>query len=83
MDKVLVKLYVPVLEEVYDIWIPTRKKIYNVVKLILRIIDELNEYGYNSKEFPNLYDKATAEKYDMNLTIKESSIRNGSELILI
>ena len=49
MDKVLVKLYVPVLEEVYDIWIPTRKKIYNVVKLIVRIIDELNEYCYNSK----------------------------------
>ena len=31
MSRVLVKLYVPIIEEKYDIWLPTNKKIYNII----------------------------------------------------
>ena len=35
MDKVLVKVYVPMLEKIYDVWIPSHKRIYNVIDLFL------------------------------------------------
>ena len=83
MNKVLVKLYVPTIEEQYDIWIPGDRKIYSAIKLISRTINELTYGEYNPKKLPVLYDKKTGEVYDINKTIEEVEIKSGSELILI
>ena len=83
MEKVLVKVYVPVIEEIYDIWIPAHKKIGNIIYLLLKAINELSNDCYKPSQIPQLYDKITAEQYDVNLTVKESTIRSGTELILI
>lgn len=83
MDKVLVKLYVPVLEEIYDVWIPSHKRIYNVIVLLVKAINELNNNCYRPKKMPILYDKITAESYNINLKIKDTTIRSGTELILM
>jgi len=83
MNSVLVKVYVPMIEEIYDVWIPSHKKIYNVIILLVKAINELNNYCYTPKEMPILYDKLTAESYDVNLRVKETSIRSGTELILL
>ena len=83
MDSVLVKLYVPKLEEIYDVWIPVHKRIYNVIFLLVKAINELNDNCYKPTKMPMLYDKLTAEAYDVNLIVKESTIRSGTEIILI
>ena len=83
MNKVLVKLYVPILEEIYDVWIPSQQKIYNVICLLVKAINELNDETYSLVDMPMLYDKFTAEPFDLDLTIKDSTIRSGTELILI
>ena len=83
MDKVLVKLYVPILDEIYDVWIPSHKKIGNVIIMCVKVINEINDGCYNPSKMPSLYDKLTAKEYDVNISVKESSIRSGAELILI
>ena len=83
LEKVLVKVYVPVLEKSYDVWIPAHKRIYNVIDLLIKAINELNGNDYNPTKKPFLYDKITSEIYDVNLSIKESNIRSGTEVILI
>ena len=83
MNKVLVKVYVPIIEEQYDILIPLNRRIYNVIKLLVKAINELSNGYYEQKEEPMLYDKITAIPYDENLSIRESNIRNGTELILL
>ncbi len=83
MDKVFVKLYVPALEEIYDVWIPSHKRIGNIIYLLIKAINELNDGGYMPTKMPALYDKLTAEEYDIDLSVKESTIRSGTELILI
>ena len=83
MDKVLVKLYVPMLEKIYDVWIPSHKKIYNVIVLLVKAINDLNGNCYKPKKMPLLYDKITAEIYDVNLKVKDSTIRSGTEIILL
>lgn len=83
MNKVLVKVYVPSIEEQYDILVPLNRRIYNVIKLLVKAIYELSNGYYEPKTKPMLYDKITAIPYDENLSIRESSIRNGTEVILI
>ena len=83
MNKVLVKLYVPLLEEAYDIWLPLNKKISNVIILLVKAVNEFSGGYYNPSKIPFLYDKLTGNAYNINLTIKDANIRNGTEIILI
>lgn len=83
MNKILVRLYVPIIEEQYDLWIPLNKRIHNVIHLLTKAINDFTDGYYQPNKTPNLYDKLTAEPYDVNLTVKESTIRNGSEIIMI
>ena len=83
MNKVLIKVYVPKLEEIYDVWIPVHKKIYNVIFLLVKAINEISNNEYKPDKIPLLYDKLTAEEYDVNISIKDSTIRSGTEVILI
>lgn len=83
MDNVLVRLYVPMLEEIYDVWIPSHKRIYNVIVLLVKAINEINNNCYMPKKMPLLYDKLTAEVYDVNLKVKDTTIRSGTEVILL
>lgn len=83
MNKILVKLYVPMIEEQYDVWIPINKKTYRVIKLLTKAVSEFRGAVYKSKNIPLLYDKITAQPYNINLSIKENNIKNGTEIILI
>ena len=83
MNKILVSVYVPALEENYDFWIPINKKIYRIILLLIKIINESSGDYYRPTTMPLLYDKLTAESYDINLTVKDNHIGNGTEMILI
>jgi hypothetical protein len=43
MNKVLIKLYVPMIEAQYDVWIPVNKKIYKVIRLLTKAVCELQK----------------------------------------
>ena len=83
MDKVLIKLYVPVIEENYNIWLPINKKIHDIIKLLIKAINENTGEIYKPEQEPMLYDRITGREYDINLKVIETDIRNGSEIILI
>lgn len=83
MNKILVTIYVPALEENYDFWIPINKKIYKIILLLIKIINESSGDYYRPTTMPLLYDKLTAKPYDINMTVKDNQIGNGTEMILI
>lgn len=83
MNKVLIKLIIPKIGYKYDVWIPLNRRIYNVIKLLVKALDELTNGEYKPIELPRLYDRRTGRCYDVNSTIGESGIKNGVELILI
>lgn len=83
MDKVLVKLYVPVVEACFDVKIPLDKKLYKVIYMFIKAIYDLTEGAYVPQSSPSLYEKWSARKFDVNLTARESNIQNGTELILL
>ena len=55
MNKVLVKLYIPVIEKQYDVWLPKNKRIYNVILLLLKGLNELTKESYNTEMELKLY----------------------------
>lgn len=83
MNKILVNVYVPALEESYDFWIPINKKVYRIILLLIKIINESSGDYYRPTTMPLLYDRLTAQNYDINLTVKDNHIGNGTEMILI
>lgn len=79
MNKVLVKIYCPLIEEKIDVWLPLNKTIYNVIVLLSKTLDDLKE----AEDIPLLYNRYTGVCYDVNQEIKDTDIKNGTELILI
>lgn len=82
MNRILVKLYVPKIEKQYDVWIPINKSIYSVMMSFITGINQLNNIEYDINVFPKLYNKSTAEPYDVNEIVINTDIRNGTELIV-
>ncbi len=73
MNKFLVLVYVPLLEEEYNIYIPINKKIGTVKKIIINSIAELSEIPENKIINLKLYDKESSKiynKYKDNFIVK-------------
>lgn len=83
MDKVIVRLYVPMIEEQYDLWIPLNRRIFNVIELLVKSVNELSGGYYKPEKMPLLYDKLTSKVFDVNSSVINSTIRNGTEIVLI
>ena len=82
-NKILVELYIPLIEKNYDLYIPINKKVGTVKKLIEEGLLELTDHDYIIKEDSNFYSKETGEIYDVNKTIRETDLKNGSRIILM
>jgi len=81
-NKILVGLEIPLIEKKYDLFIPINKKIGTIKKLIEEALSSLTD-AYVSKNEYNLYNKDTGEIYDVNKTVRDTDLKNGSRIILI
>ena len=82
-NKLLVDVFVPLLEEKYELYIPINKRISVVIKLIEKALKEMTNGYYPIKEGSVIIDVETGNVYDVNITVKESKMINSSEIILI
>jgi hypothetical protein len=83
MNKILIKVIVPLVEEKYEVFVPSNKRISLIIKLIVKVVNELTNGYYPLKEDALLINKDTGNLYDVNITVKDAKILNGSEVILI
>lgn len=82
-NKVLVNVIVPLLEEKYEMFIPINKRISVVIKLIEKALCEMTNGYYPIKEGSVIIDVESGNVFDINITVKESKMINGSRIILI
>ena len=83
MDKILVKLYVPSIEEKYDVKIPLNKKVSDVIIMLIKAIDEFCGGSYKPEQIPHLYNLLTEEVINVDLRVRDANIKNGMQLLLI
>ena len=82
-NKVLVEVIVPLLENRYQVYIPINKRISTVIKLIEKALREITNGYYPNKENSVIIDAESGNVFDINITVKESKMINGSQIILI
>lgn len=82
-NKVLVEVIVPHLEERYQVYIPIRKRISVVIKLLEKALNEMTNGYYPIKEDSVIIDVESGNVYDINITVKESKMIHGSQIILL
>lgn len=82
MDKVLVEVFVPVLDHSFDIFIPLQSPMYEVLELIKKAIAEMAGGRFIANENTTIcYQDGSI--LNINLSVYELEIRNGSKLMLI
>ncbi len=82
-NKVLVEIYFPAVEIVRDAFVPINKYLGEVRTLLVKMINEEAGFDYLNENSCMIYNKETGDIYDLNKTIIETDIRNGSRLILL
>ncbi|MBQ1564270.1 hypothetical protein IIZ81_02840 [Candidatus Saccharibacteria bacterium] len=80
--KILVELYVPEIEEQYELYIPVNKTVGYCIKQIKKMLKEHYEELSDDLNV-NLYNKRTGQMYSNNILIRNTNIRNGSQLALL
>lgn len=81
-NKVLVKIYVPNIDEEYEIFIPTNESISKVLSLIVKSIQELADIQLEDKEH-YLFDPEKSQMYMSDQIVRDTNIKNSKRLILI
>lgn len=81
-NKILIQLYVPLIEVEYDVFIPINKKIGTIKQLLEKSIAEESS-GYVITADTNLYSKETGQVYNVDLVVKDTDLKNGSRIVLL
>lgn len=82
-NKILIELEIPLVEKEYDVFIPINKKIGTIKSLIESSLVELTDNAYFPRDDSNFYSKDTGLIYDVNQTVRNTDLKNGSRIILI
>lgn len=79
--KVLIKLYVPEIEEAYEMYIPVNKSVGEVSELLCKLVNDISKV-YPEKKNASLCNRNTGTIYEKNSMIRRTDIRNGTELVI-
>ncbi len=82
MNKLLISVEVPSIEQNFDLFIPINKKIGTIKKCIIKSIHELSGGILNEKEY-SFFDVDTGVKYGNNVYVKDSGIKNGARIMIV
>jgi len=83
MDKVIVEVYIPIISKSYDMFIPMNSPMYEVVELVGNAVKGLSDGRFIPTATTALCNKESGEIYDVNKTVYDLGISNGSKLLLI
>ena len=82
-NKVLVSLKVPELDKTFDIFLPVNKKIGNIIILINRMLNDISDGAFPMNNKFALFNLDTEELYKPDILLVNTSIRNGTKLMII
>ena len=83
MEKVLVEIFVPVLNRSFDVFIPLQSPMYEVLELIKKAISEMSDGRFIANQNTTICHREDGSILNINLSVYELEIRNGSKLMLI
>jgi len=82
-NKVLVSLYVPMLNNVYDVFIPVNEIMWKVNKLIVKSVSDLTDATFPVGKNYALINMENGRIYGNNEIVINTDIRNSTKIALI
>ena len=82
-NKVLINLFVPSIDNSYEIYIPVNESIKKVLELIVKSVVELSDGALNLKVGHYLMDPDAGIVYNDAQIVRETNIKNSKKVILI
>lgn len=82
-NKVLIEIYIPSIDERYNIYLPLNKNIAEIITLIGKSAGELKRLDNINYNNFSLYNSDTGIVYTPDKLIRETNIRNGTRLIMM
>jgi len=83
MEKVTVQILIPVLDEMYEVSIPSTLAIRMVTQLLLELVSELSAGKYRPSGTEILCREGTEHVLHESLSFYDYSIKNGEKLVLL
>lgn len=80
--KVLVNIYVPEIEQNYEFYIPVNRTIDIVIQIINHAINEIVFGEFPIKDNLQLCNRRTGQIYDNGFYVRNTDIKNGTQLVL-
>lgn len=82
-NKILVDIFVPTINQTYNIFIPVNKSVGEILQILNKTINELTEGEFPISNNLSLINLNTGTIYSLEYSVKNNKILNGSKLILI
>ena len=82
MNKILINLYVPNLNQHYDLFIPVNEFIWKINKLVVKSISDLSDGKLLMNQNYVIANIETGKIYDNNDIVINTDIRNTTKLAL-
>ena len=82
-NKINVDIIVPALNESYNVFIPVNKTVGEVIVLLNKAINELTEGEFPISNNLSLIDLNLGLIYNIDYSVKNNKILNGSRLVLL
>ena len=81
--KVLIKLYLPEIEQTFDMYIPVNRSVGQVISLLNKAVNSETLGTYPVRNNIRLINKRTFQIYDQTQLVRSTDIKNGTELVMI
>ena len=83
MDKVLVEIFIPTVNMSFDVFIPLKSQMSEILELIKKASVEMSNGRFSANKNTAICHRENGNVIDINLSVFELGIRNGSKLMLI
>ena len=80
--KIIINLYIPEIEENYEFYIPVNKYVEEVITILNKAVNEISYGVYPIKDDLKLVNRRTGEVYDKGFYVRNTTIKNGTQLVL-
>lgn len=83
MNKILINIYVPSIQQDFDTFVPSDMLIKELIQLLSQGIDEIcnGRYGFSGREF--LIRTSPESLLNPNKTLNDYNIKDGTKMIML
>ncbi|GMK42100.1 hypothetical protein PCCS19_51590 [Paenibacillus sp. CCS19] len=83
LNKALVEIVLPAAGTTYDVFLPLDSRMSEVVMLVAALLSDLSDGKFKARPDAMLCDAHSGTILDINRSVAELGIKNGSRLLLI